>query len=387
MASMKQKVDQCLAQLGCEKAPTIPEQVKQIATELGVLDELNNKSLVQQVDYVYEVMFGTSPSAVPVVHAVVVAEGQNPQMVEAVGVPVKGKDANTELSDWLASYPVSGGPRPDQFGAYDWFDKTFGGASAWPLQRAAMRGEVDTIKRLCREGQNPNVKMTAWYDSEPLGWAASFGQLGAVIALIQLGADPLLPPNKAGNTPLSDAKRERHSHVVTFLQEYEKRKRGMGGGGTAGAPIQQTMGSSSGAQHSIFDRSVHANGGPRHDQNVCCTTVCCLLPFIICPTHCLSMWGCADAVDCCTSTPGFKHIPCTPCDPNSKNPLWCCAEPLGWAASFGQLHTVMALVKNGAVPDTMNAAKQNAWTDAGRERHQHVVDWLNLWVAAGRPRG
>ena len=49
-----------------------------------------------------------------------------------------------------------------------------------------------------------------WEDSEPLGWAASLGQLDAVRALIECGADPLRPANKAGNTPLSDAKREQH---------------------------------------------------------------------------------------------------------------------------------------------------------------------------------
>ena len=56
-------------------------------------------------------------------------------------------------------------------------------------------------------------------DSEPLGWAASFGQLDAIRALISCGADPLRPANKAGQTPLSDATRERHQHVVDFFNE------------------------------------------------------------------------------------------------------------------------------------------------------------------------
>ena len=57
---------------------------------------------------------------------------------------------------------------------------------------------------------DPNQKMTDWYDSEPLGWAASFNQLSAVICLIYFGADPLLPPNKAYNRPIDDARREKH---------------------------------------------------------------------------------------------------------------------------------------------------------------------------------
>ena len=68
-----------------------------------------------------------------------------------------------------------------------------------------------------------------------MGWAASFGQLDAVRALIECGADPLRPANKAGNTPLSDAKRERHAHVVTFLEQYSKVAGNTGGGGAAAA--------------------------------------------------------------------------------------------------------------------------------------------------------
>ena len=236
-----------------------------------------------------------------------------------------------------------------------------------------MRGEVETIKRLCREGADPNAKMAAWFDSEPLGWAASLGQLGAVIALIQCGADPLRPKNKAGFTPLTDAMRERHMHVSKFLLEYKRRKSGKRGGGTTG-------------KETLFDTSVHANGGPRHDQSLLCLTICCAAPFAVCPLHCLSAWGCTPLVDCITSAPVAKEIPILPCSPNSINPLWCCAQPLGWAASFGQLHTVMALVKNGANPDTKNASGNDAYSDAGREQHEHVVEWLQLWQEAGRPR-
>lgn len=139
-------------------------------------------------------------------------------------------------------------------------------------------------------------------------------------------------------------------------------------------------------QKSVFDTSAYPNGGPRGDQNLPCLTVCCAAPFVLCPTHCLSAWGCTGCIDGLTSLP-CQHIPCSPCDPNSKNPLWFCAEPLGWASSFGQLHTVMALVKNGAVPETKNGSGNNAYTDAEREGHRHVLSWLAEWEAAGRPRG
>jgi len=87
---------------------------------------------------------------------------------------------------------------------------------------------------------------------------------------------------------------------------------------------------------------------------------------------------------CITSLPG-RSVPCTPCNPNVKNPLWFCSEPLGWAASHGQLHTVMALVANGANPYTINGAGFNAFSDAQREKHQHVVDWLRKWELVGKP--
>lgn len=88
-----------------------------------------------------------------------------------------------------------------------WFDNQFG---AYPLHRAAMIGDIDQIKKLIEiENIDPNQKIPTWYDSEPLGWAASFGQLHSIIELIKLGADPIRPVNKAGNSPLSDAVRER----------------------------------------------------------------------------------------------------------------------------------------------------------------------------------
>lgn len=151
---------------------------------------------------------------------------------------------------WVSSYPVSGGPRPDQFKAYGWFD-SMGWAMAWPLHRAAMRGEAETIRQLCAAGHDPNAKMHAWFDSEPLGWAASLGHLSAVIALIQCGADPLRPPNMSGFRPLTDAYRERHFHVATFLNEYQRHARGT-------TAIDASR---------LFVKSAHANGGPRPETS------------------------------------------------------------------------------------------------------------------------
>ena len=112
------------------------------------------------------------------------------------------------------------GPRADQVASYKWFEEQ-GWLSEWPLHYAAMKGDVVAIRELTSIRQvDPNVKMTPWVDSEPLGWAASFGELKAVIALIQAGADPLRPANKAGFTPLTDAMREKKWRTVRFLNAY-----------------------------------------------------------------------------------------------------------------------------------------------------------------------
>ena len=117
------------------------------------------------------------------------------------------------------------GPRPDQLKAYGWFDGQ-GWGSKWALHGAAMRGDVNTIVSLTDSGTDPNKKMTDWYDSEPLGWAASFNQVDAIVALISAGADPSRPANKAGNTPMSDASREKHTAASAVLAAFLDAKHG-----------------------------------------------------------------------------------------------------------------------------------------------------------------
>ena len=105
----------------------------------------------------------------------------------------------------------------------------FGGDKmSWPLQWAAMIGDVAAIDALVAVGHDPNVKMTRWFDSEPLGWAASFGQCRAIEALVAQGADPRRPANTAGNTPLSDAQREGHSKAIQLIEDYLSGKRPIG---------------------------------------------------------------------------------------------------------------------------------------------------------------
>jgi hypothetical protein len=48
------------------------------------------------------------------------------------------------------------------------------------------------------------------------------GRLANTRELILLGADPMRPANKAGNTPLKDAQREKYEDVINFLKDYEQ---------------------------------------------------------------------------------------------------------------------------------------------------------------------
>jgi len=262
------------------------------------------------------------------------------------------------------------GPRADQKHSYDWFDSQNGYTwkDRFPLHRAAMRGEVDEIKRLCASGQrNPNEKMADWFDSEPLGWAASFGELKAVIALIECGADPLRPPNKAGYTPLYDAEREKHESTIAFLKWYKIQVKG---------DIRKKCAQTSERQklEYIFNFEEYQNLGPKPHQSPCCTTFICLPCFLLFPSWCCATWGCSRLLDLLTSLP-CKYCFCSPCDPQCS---------LGFATTHGQLHTVMVLVKNGADP-SLTFDGQNAFTDSKREKHFHILEWLDDWEAMGRP--
>merc|ERR1719327_474477 len=108
-----------------------------------------------------------------------------------------------------------------------------------------MIGDVDAIDALVAFGHDPNVKMTDWFDSEPLGWAASFGQCKAIEALCAAGADPSRPANLAGNTPLSDAQREGHKKAIELIKEYLSGARSIGKKHNSVSPAEVVATSSS----------------------------------------------------------------------------------------------------------------------------------------------
>ena len=134
---------------------------------------------------------------------------------------------DSQLLRWVCRYPVPHSTREDAKGRVDkrvlfWF-RSRGFEEKWPLHGAAMRGDVEAIRTLTSRGERSvSELMTDYHDSVPLGWAAAFGQLSAVIVLIQLGADPLRE-NKRGDTTLEVAVLYGHIHVIRFLREYRYR--------------------------------------------------------------------------------------------------------------------------------------------------------------------
>ena len=103
----------------------------------------------------------------------------------------------------------------------EWFDSRQW-KTQWPLHHAAMSGDVPQIHHLVIEkGFDPNQRMSSWFNSYPLGWAATFGQLRACVELVKLGADPFLF-NQAGKNAVIDAKVKNFTAIVHFFEEYRK---------------------------------------------------------------------------------------------------------------------------------------------------------------------
>ena len=214
-----------------------------------------------------------------------------------------------------------GGPRADQMNAFDWFDGQ-GWAEQYPLHRAAMRGDVKSITTLLARHADANLKMTDWYDTEPLSWAASFNQLDCIIALIEGGADPLRPPNETGNTPLSDAYREKHTDSFALLENFIKAMP------AAPKAVPKVQNKKAKAMQAMRQYIVGKPGGPRADQ---------IKAFDWFegqgwagkyPLHRAAMRG---DVNIITSLVGGGA------DANHKLTEWYDSEPLGWAASFNQI--------------------------------------------------
>jgi ankyrin repeat protein len=86
-----------------------------------------------------------------------------------------------------------------------------------PLYWAAINGHVDVVRLLLEHGADPNIKNT--YGNTPLHWAALYGYVDVVRLLLEHGADPDAR-NDYGKTPLHEAADRGHLEVVRLLLQH-----------------------------------------------------------------------------------------------------------------------------------------------------------------------
>ncbi|XP_041940161.1 BRCA1-associated RING domain protein 1 [Alosa sapidissima] len=86
-----------------------------------------------------------------------------------------------------------------------------------PLHLAAIKGDVEAVKRLLEQGADPNLKDNAGWT--PLHEASNHGHAAVVEALI-LGGSLLNTPGYQNDSPLHDAVRNGHAAIVRLLLEH-----------------------------------------------------------------------------------------------------------------------------------------------------------------------
>jgi len=341
MATLAAKADVLREQLGLSPAMPIAQVIAHGIAELGLESSTGKLNLVGKADACLEVI-GVHPASLSVGAAPVapLAPTMNVVVATPIGLPMMPNINGTYNG-------------PEGF-RYD-------------ISNANQNGDT-VLAKIFKSGRNLNISFEMRYAFADNLW------MGRLPRHVHGGADIrwVFETDLSSFTSSASGKPTRR---------FTKRA-------DAPAPIQPVAARPSnpqGVNGGLWDRGVHPNGGPRDDQLLPVLTVCCAGPFALCPLECMAAWGCTEAVGCVSSLPGSQYLCCLPCSANVRNPLWFCSQPLGWAASHGQLHTVMALVANGGDPHACNLAGFNAFTDAERERHQHVLSWLRQWESAGKP--
>eukprot|EP01084_Bolivina_argentea_P055582 101876_1 len=91
----------------------------------------------------------------------------------------------------------------------------------YPLQFAAMTGNVKSINNLCKQKDiNIEEKKSDTQDITPLGYACWYNQLESVIELIKNGANPFPPPAKTNRTPYETAVYYKYKAIINFYESF-----------------------------------------------------------------------------------------------------------------------------------------------------------------------
>ena len=172
---------------------------------------------------------------------------------------------NPELFEGAGSF----GPRNDQLTwAHDYFTSR-GWHLRYPLHTAAWQGDLDRVLSLVQQQGYPiESEMEDWYRSTPLQWAASYGQLSVVQALLVLGSNPVvMNTNNPPQNALSMSSKEGHVVVNKWLNMWLERNSGryFGSHGQSSQTSISTQPSSTNTDAIVADGS--ANQGAEGNSN------------------------------------------------------------------------------------------------------------------------
>jgi hypothetical protein len=95
----------------------------------------------------------------------------------------------------------------------EWFDSQLW-SSKYPLFRALMARENDKVAQILKDGTADHTqKLSEWYDSVPMQWAASGGNVTAMKLLIEAGANPFYKDVYEGTFTFGE------THARDFLEQ------------------------------------------------------------------------------------------------------------------------------------------------------------------------
>ena len=214
------------------------------------------------------------------------------------------------------------------------------------LHRAAFNGDVERVRKLLKEGKNPNIKDE--YGWTPLHWAALGGHADVARLLLEHGANPNAQVIN-GWTPLHMAAPRGHVDVVKLLLEH------------GANPNTQDINGYTPLHGAVYTGRVDVvkllleHGADPHVQSKYGDT----------PLHAVASWGRVDVVKLF-----LKHG----ANPNIKD--YDGQTPLHSAASRGHVEVVKLFLEHGANPNTQDKSGNTPLHEATSKGYVGIVKLL-----------